>query len=146
MIALGSLCCLLITSQAYAGHADLFKYDSKAIDKEMGQLIRLEDYVNGHPGTTLTNLLYENNILVADIGKAEGMPGLNLINEKLLGIPGFMWGCCLGFTGVLIVALVAEDKHETKQSIKGALITVGVLAVGGTVAYLLFYFYLLDYM
>jgi cytochrome c biogenesis protein CcdA len=51
-------------------------------------------------------------------------------NEPPLGIPSFLWGCILGIVGVLIVYIITDgDKAETKKSLWGFLVAVGVYVV-----------------
>lgn len=146
LLFLGSLFCLLYTGNALAGKGTAFNYDRAVINHEMEQLNQLEEYLNLYPGTTLAQMVSGNHGLASGIGEVQSLAGLNSYFEKVMGIPGFMWGCCLGFTGVLIVALAGKDEYETKQSIKGAIISVGfwVIVAAGTSLY--YYIYVLRYI
>ncbi len=47
-----------------------------------------------------------------------------------LGIPGFWWGLCLSWVGILLVYLLMEDSPDRKEQVKkaviGALVGIGV--------------------
>jgi hypothetical protein len=140
LIILGVLVGLFFQTNTFAGQSDAFNYDRSAIDQEMQGLNLLEDYLTNNPGTTLDQLTGEYAFLAAGIGNTGGLAGMYSFYDKALGIPGFMWGCCLGFTGVLIVALVSKDEHEVKQSIIGGVISVAfwVIAVAGVYVYYIY--------
>ena len=50
-----------------------------------------------------------------------------------LGIPGFWWGFCLSWVGILLVYLLMEDSADRKEQVKkaviGALVGIGVWIV-----------------
>ena len=62
----------------------------------------------------------------------------NSLSSSLLdgpaGIPAFLWGCVLGWIGILVVYLVTEDSDETKKALYGCLIGWGL----GFLLYILF--------
>lgn len=57
--------------------------------------------------------------------------------EPPLGIPSFLWGCILGWVGILLVYLISEDREESKKALYGC-ITTGVVVIAFYVVYVLF--------
>lgn len=125
---------LMLVGSSFAGNAELFLYDQEAIEAEMANLNSLENFVLENPGVNLDDMLASNNILVQGMSEASAFYGLNHMNEKAFGIGGFLWGCCLGPAGVLIVWLVADDPGETRKSIVGCIINA-LLGGGGAFFY-----------
>jgi len=130
-----TLCILLLmgTGALLAAEPDLFRYDAAAIGTEMAQLDQLEGYLNEHPDATLGQMTADGNPLASLVGDSNGLAGFNILNEKTLGIPGFIWGCCLSWVGILIVYLVGKDPAQTKQAIWGCVVG-SVLGIGTSVA------------
>jgi len=130
-----SICILLIlgTSALVASQTNLFQYDADAIENEMAQLNQLEGYLTDHPGATLGELTAESNPLASLVSNANGVSGLTILNDQTLGIPGFVWGCCLSWVGILVVYLVGKDPVQTKQAIWGCIVG-SVLGIGTSVA------------
>lgn len=118
---------LLALNLSFAGQADLFSYDSDALDNKLQPLEELETYVAANPEITLTDLRAQDNVLVNDLNLANHSGGMatSFSGEPALGIPGFWWGCILGPVGVLVVHLVAEDSSETRSAVWGCLASVG---------------------
>ncbi|MCK5821514.1 MAG: hypothetical protein KAH17_06495 [Bacteroidales bacterium] len=127
-ILLASLA-LLIAGSSMAGQAGLFSYNQEAIELEMSDLTSLEDFVLDNPGVSLSDMIASENELVSGMTHSSAFYGFDLMNDKALGIGGFLWGCCLGPVGVLVVWLVADDPAETKRSIIGCI--VNALIGGG---------------
>jgi hypothetical protein len=92
----------------------------------MAQLDQLEGYVMENPGITLGEMATSGNTLASLVSDPNGISGLNLTNEKVFGIPSFLWGCVFSWVGVLVVYLVGQDKAETKSAIVGCIVE-GVL-------------------
>lgn len=113
---------LLIAGTTMAGQASLFSYNHDAVAIEMAALNTLEDFVIANPGVSLADMQAAENELVAGMGDANAFYGFDMMNDKALGIGGFLWGCCLGPVGVLVVWLVADDPSETKKSIYGCIV------------------------
>ena len=118
-----------------AGQADLFIYDAVTIENQMTQLNKLEGYILDNPGTTLDQMATNGNTLFSD---TFGNPGFNQINEKTLGIPGFLWGCTIGWVGILVVYLNGNDPHEVKQATIGCIVE-GVMVGGCYLGFWLIY-------
>jgi len=126
LLILASMLILLGVGKSMAGQADLFSYDAVTIENQMAQLDQLEGYVLDNPGITLGEMATQGNALASLVSDANGISGFNMINEKVFGIPGFLWGCVFSWVGVLVVYLVGQDKAETKSAIIGCV--VGALA------------------
>lgn len=132
---------LFVSTFVFANSADVFSYDANQVNQEMSQLQTLEDFVAVNPGVTLSNLQTENNAMINDLDLTScnfGSMG-SLSGEAALGIPSFIWGCCVGLVGVLIVHLVAEDSEETKKAFMGCIVGNVVY----TVFYVVYYFVLI---
>jgi len=132
---LSTICVLLVLGigPLAAGQGDLFHYDAAAIESQMVQLNELEGYLIDHPGTTLDQLTSEGHPLASLVSESNDISGLSIINEKTLGIPGFVWGCCLSWVGILVVYLVGKDPAQTRQAFWGCVVG-SVLGIGTSVA------------
>ena len=141
--------CFCFATAVFSNYTELFSYDRIKMDSEMQLLQEIEDYVQLNPETTYSGLAASNPAMVCTLAPDDDPDAPAGSVEPPLGIPSFYWGCCFGLSGVLIVALVTEDKGEIKRSLKGctiaaitysvicAVYVVIVLAYGGT----LFYYY-----
>jgi hypothetical protein len=128
---LSFLCLLGGLYPSLANGPDDLKFDQKGFETEFRQLNQLENHVNTHPGVTLEKVAEQNADLV------QGMPlESNTIATIMadggpaLGIPGFWWGFCLGWVGLLVVYLVTDnDKDQVKKALTGCLIATAIWAV-----------------
>jgi hypothetical protein len=136
LLILASMLILIGVGKSMAGQAGLFSYDAVTIENQMAQLDQLEGYVLENPGITLGQMASDGNALAFMVSDPNGINGFNLINEKVLGIPSFLWGCVFSWVGVLIVYLVGQDKAETKSAIIGCVVG----AVAYSAFYLVYYF------
>jgi hypothetical protein len=119
--------------KATAGDGDLFSYDAVTVENQMAQLDQLEAFLLDNPGMTLSQMTSTSNPLVLTVGESYGINGLTLLDDKTLGIPGFIWGCCLNWVGILVVYLVGKDPVQTKQAILGCVVG-SLLGIGTSVA------------
>jgi hypothetical protein len=131
LLILASLLILVGVGKSMAGQADLFSYDAVTIENQMAQLDQLEGFVLDNPGITLGQMATEGNSLASFVSDPNGISGFNLINEKVFGVPSFLWGCVFSWVGVLVVYLIGKDPAETKSAIIGCVV--------GAVAYSAFY-------
>lgn len=123
----------LVSSASFAGvNADLFTMDEAKIEAEFAELNTLDAYLDEHEGVTLEELQSSGAAMALNLSP-ETMSGLSAMMEAPLGIPSFLWGCVLGWIGILVVYLVSEDKDETKKALYGCIVG----AVAGTVVWLL---------
>lgn len=125
---------LLFAFNVNAGNASLFQFDQNKVNAEMNQLSKVENYVSTHNGVTLEQLKAENNEIVSGVNLTESTSTLSALTEGALGIPSFIWGCVLGWIGILITYLVTQDSEETKKALYGCLIGW----VGGFLLYIIF--------
>ncbi len=128
-----------------ASDAELFKVDDQKINSEFADLNKLENYVNANEGVTLEEVQANNvNVLDGLNENPESFQGMGSTlrggGDSPLGIPPFVWGCVLGWVGILIVYFVAEDREMTKKAFYGCL--VGGL-VGGVI-YVIYFFLVLS--
>lgn len=131
LLILASMLILIGVGKTMANQADLFSYDAVTVENQMAQLDQLEGYVLDNPGITLGDMTSNGNALASLVSGPNGIGGFNGINEKVFGIPSFLWGCVFSWVGVLVVYLVGQDKAETKSAIIGCVV--------GAVAYSAFY-------
>jgi hypothetical protein len=131
LLILASLLMVIGVGKSMAGQADLFSYDQVAIENQMAQLNQLEGYVQDNPGITLGQMTTEGSAFASMVSDPNGVNGFNLTNERVFGVPSFLWGCVFSWVGVLVVYLVGKDKAETKSAIIGCVV--------GAVAYSAFY-------
>jgi hypothetical protein len=135
---------LCMSALSFANNADIFSYDANKINQEMSELQSLEDFVTVNPGVTLSNLQTENSSLVNDLNLiSETYGGIGSFSgEPALGIPSFLWGCILGWVGILIVYLVTDqDKAETKKALTGCIVSSLAGCVVGVVYYVIIIVY-----
>ncbi len=119
---------------ASAGNASLFQLNKNKVNAEMNQLSQVENYVASHEGVTLDQLQTENNDIINGVNLTESTSTLSALTEGALGIPSFIWGCVLGWIGILITYLVTQDSDETKKALYGCLVGW----VGGFLLYIIF--------
>lgn len=113
----------LLSFNSKASNSDLFQYDENVIIEKFQSLNNLELFINQNQGITLTEIQAnsENDGLVANLDKSGINCSFSILAGAPLGIPSFLWGCCFGAVGVLIVYLTADDPEETKKSVYGCI-------------------------
>lgn len=121
-----------------------FQDDLSQLDCEMSQLGELEQFVLASQATQ-SQLVNDRNPL-----KQYLLPGNDLAgslfgssapdHERLVGIPGFLWGFCCSVVGMFLVYIAIDNpaakKKEGKQAILGC--AVGTLLYVGLYAYFLY--------
>jgi len=116
---------------------NIFNDDLSKLDCEMTELTRLEQLIY-ETDKTQSQLLKEKNPLAWCLSSNENIAaslfgGTAPEQERLMGIPGFLWGFCCSAFGVLLVYLSMDDpiakKKEGVQSIIGC--AVGTLLWAG---------------
>ena len=112
-----------------------FNFDEALLQSKFESLNKLELFLGENEGVTFSDLEKKGSILVAGLdnavapmGAADGQDG------PPLGIPSFLWGCLLGFVGLLIVYLVTDSKSETTKALWGCV----ALGAAYTVFYLVY--------
>lgn len=123
---------MISTFTINANVAQLFEIDEATISTEMADLENLEAFVEMNQGVTLADVQEINSSLTTNILPAEESAfsqsmQLSGPSKGPIGIPSFLWGCCLGPFGVGFVYLVAQDNREGWMSILGCLVwSVGI--------------------
>jgi hypothetical protein len=139
------LLALLVLTTLSAGMAsttptqDIFVDDLRQIDQQFADLHSVEQFVTTHQLTydeLVTTELSLASTLKTNQDLGSSLLGANAPEERLLDIPGFLWGFCLGLIGAVLVYVAIEDpvakKREGKQAITGCL----VRSLLGTVLYI----------
>ena len=120
----------------FANDADLFNLDYNAVQAEFTELNQLGDMITANSDLTYSTLKLTNENLVTSLKLvAEGaLPDDS--KNPVLGIPSFVWGCCLGVPGLLVVYIVSEqDKVQTKKALMGCVTGTVVYVVSWVVYY-----------
>ncbi len=116
---------VLFTASLKASTADLFAYNEQVITAQMTDLTELEKVVKQNEGVTLTELKTKHfaNLNLNGVKESSVLGDLFAMRggDLPLGIPAFVWGCVLGWVGILIVYFVTEDKQETLKALWGCL-------------------------
>lgn len=102
--------------------------DEEQISREFAELNQLEKFVAEHEGLSLAELQTNYPQVLENFkDNPENFNGMEKIvrggGETPLGIPAFIWGCVLGIIGLVIVALVADDRELTKQALYGCIVS-----------------------
>ena len=114
--------------------------DEAALDKAMGDLNVLEDFINQHQGITYSDLKAMGSELIVNLSDEASPMGATGDNDATLGIPAFWWGCVLGWIGILLVYLLTDnDKEQTKKALYGCLVQAGAVGIFYVVYILLIY-------
>jgi hypothetical protein len=118
---------VFFTASLKASTADLFAYNEQVVSAKMADLNELEKVVKQNEGITLSELKEKKlATLNLDNVKSDVVLGGLMTMEPPLGVPSFVWGCVLGWVGILVVYLITEDKEETKKALYGCLVQGGV--------------------
>lgn len=122
---------MLLNTAMFAGSADLFNNNAKAVDVQFQALDQLDQQVSV-TNATFSELQSQNSELLNGIkldnnAMATFSPGGG--DCPVFGIPSFLWGCFLGVAGIAIVYFVCGDKDETKKALLGCIIpsVVGIV-------------------
>jgi hypothetical protein len=121
----------------FANDADLFNLDYNAVQAEFTELNQLGDMITANTDLTYSTLKLTNGNLVTSLRLvAEGALPADGTSGPVLGISSFLWGCCLGVPGLIVVYLVSDrDKVETKKALWGCIISTGISAIVSVVYY-----------
>jgi len=115
---------------------DKFNAGSDNIDTELNQLNEMNnlvidnqydfDALNANHAEMVTASKLSSNAAASIF---EGHP------DNPIGIPGFWWGFCLGWVGLLIVYLTMDEGSARKEQVKNALWGCIISALLGVVIY-----------
>lgn len=115
-----------------ANDTEVASFDEAAFYDEFQEIAELENFLNTHDASftevdaSLVLNVSSNSILPLAPSVSDGPP---------LGIPSFLWGCILGWVGLLIVYLMADDSAETKKALWGCIISSVVWGGGLLLTY-----------
>ncbi len=130
----------LFASSPSVAPANPFQDDLSRMDNEFAGMTELEQLVEAR-NATYTELASENNTLLNNVSSNNDIASTLLGSvapdgDRLLGIPGFWWGFCLGVLGIILVYVAIEgDARKTEG--KKAIIGCAVWSVIWIIAYLL---------
>lgn len=112
-----------------ANDSQLFTYDKGSVKKAVSDMSQVEQLINQNPNVSVDQLMAEGKI--SKSFEVNSSSPFSVMGEPPLGIPSFLWGCLLGWVGLLIVYLITEDKEETKKALWGC--------VAATAVWIIFY-------
>jgi len=108
---------LVAISTGAMAHEDVFSYHSKEVKDQLAPLSYLEQLHHENPTKSFDQLVQDNHL--DNYNFAETSLYSSSILEPMPAFPAFWWGCLLGFVGIVIVYLVAQDKEEVKRALWG---------------------------
>ena len=112
----------------------LFELDESVLSVAMYELNRLNNYIVQNEGVTYEDLMVLESSLIENVSNSSAPLGFANESEDPLGIPAFLWGCFLGWVGILIVYMITDnDKEQVKKALKGCLVAGGAYVVIGIV-------------
>jgi hypothetical protein len=113
--------------------------DGKAsISMEIADLEAIEKIILNE-GLTYDELAlkYPELVANANIASESEEDGIfDKSSDSPLGIPGFWWGFCLGWVGMLVVYLTMDSGSDRKEQVMNALWGCIISSVIGTIFYL----------
>ena len=115
--------------------ADIFQLDEQKIHQELAILDQMESLVLAQQDISQEFLLSLKREFPEVNGEHYCMTNsISTMMEPPLGIPSFVWGCCLGVPGIAIVYFVSEDKDETMKALWGCIAS----SVGYSLSYVVY--------
>jgi hypothetical protein len=138
---------LLLASIGFAATASTpsntlpFDADEPArLEREMADLQQLETIVSAR-NATYSQLAAEANPLLAAVSPnytaGAALLGSAAPDERLLGIPGFFWGCCFGTLGVILVYVAVDDPAAKKREGRQAMVGCAIATIFSLCIYLI---------
>ena len=121
-----------------------FDLNEESLNEAMKELNLLEAYLNQNVGVSYKDLAESGSELILNVSNNSSPMGIENGGDDLLGIPPFLWGCILGWLGLLMVYILTDnDKEQVKKALKGCLVGTGVAVAVGAVFYIAFFSLLL---
>ena len=112
----------------------MFELDESVLSTAMYELNRLNNYITQNEGVTYEDLKLFDSALIENVSNSSAPMGMTNESEDPLGIPAFLWGCFLGWVGILLVYMITDnDKAQVKKALTGCLVAGGVYVVIGVV-------------
>ena len=119
------------TGNLTASTSDLFTIDEEEFYNELSGLTALDEYIESNEGITLSSI--DVSSFVGETGMVNTLSDvMNFwkLNEPPLGIPSFLWGCGLGWVGIVLVYFISEkDNEETKKAAYGCITQMVLVSV-----------------
>jgi hypothetical protein len=116
----------------------IFKLDENVLSNAMYELNRLNNYITQNEGVTYEDLNLLDSALIENVSNTSAPLGLTTESEDPLGIPAFLWGCFLGWVGILLVYMITDNnKVQVKKALNGCLVAGGAYVVIGVVYFVL---------
>ena len=104
-----------------------FYFDQESLNAAMHDLNELESYLDQNEGMTYSELLASGSELILNVSGSSSPLGMDQDKDELFGIPPFLWGCVLGWVGLLLVYILTDnDKELVKKAFTGCLVSTGV--------------------
>ena len=126
-----------INGLVFSKNSNHFILDENKLAIEFAGLNKLENFIEKNQGITLVEI--ENNHhyllkghhyllkgIIANPNNFKGMERTLRGGETPLGIPPFIWGLCLGIVGLVLVAILAEEKELTKKALYGCIVGTAI--------------------
>jgi hypothetical protein len=105
----------------------VFNLDKALLNEAMQDLNELEAYLEQNEGLTYSDLTVSGSELILNVSDNSMPFGMEQGDDDLLGIPPFLWGCVLGWVGLLLVYILTDnDKALVKKALTGCLVGTGV--------------------
>jgi hypothetical protein len=103
------------------------QFEDSEVYAAFDEVLALDQYLSANYGKTFADISKEDSSLLNGVSSTTSLPLTSSNKDNTaLGIPSFLWGCVLGWVGMLIVYLVTENKDETKKALWGCLISTAV--------------------
>lgn len=102
--------------------SEIVDFNEDAFYEEFSELSSLEEFLETNE-TSYSELVAIESSLIASVAPEPLLPFSDDVDSEgpALGIPSFLWGCVLGWVGLLIVYLVTENTDETKKALWGCI-------------------------
>lgn len=137
---LTAFCGLYSINASALNASEIFSIDENTLQTELAALNAIEEVVMQHQETAdfafvQSNYAYTLVSLNGMLDATSTLEGNAAQEHPVLGIPSFLWGCCFGVLGILLVYLVADDegkevqRAESRKALTGCAIAYGAIAV-----------------
>lgn len=112
----------------------IFELDENKLSIAMYELNTLDEFITQNKGITYDDLILSNSELILNVSNLSAPIGFLDESENPLGIPAFLWGCFLGWVGILLVFMITDnDKAQVKKALNGCLVAGGIYVVIGVI-------------
>jgi hypothetical protein len=99
------------------------QFNDTEVYDAFAEVSALDQYLTVNEGKTFADITKENSSILNGVSATTSLPLTSPASgETALGIPSFLWGCVLGWVGMLIVYLITEDKEQTKKALYGCIL------------------------